>query len=306
MDETFTGLKLHGKIGKFAEIDISDISCFTEFESGKILSGSEQGLLLMWMQDLIQFVAKPMMKNNSSCNDSTLIIDHTLNSNKCHDGNIIFVDVFADYDSLLITAGADGSIKIWECPTDIQFFEPNDEQPYFSLILKQEIIINEECANKTKLVSMIKCSTSAVGHVWIIVDAYGVLWRLTLKMEDEKLNEERFDSTDDNYFESEDEEYYYDNDMCSPVSEDIKNKRNYTLEKIIQFPGLGVSGIICDLQSHSMITTSKDGKVCSWDLKSNECRFSKTFPSSINVSLSIPKYHNYCMFIFKIYAIFYI
>ena len=40
MAQTFTGLKLQGELGKFGQIDLSDICSFVEFPDGKILSGT--------------------------------------------------------------------------------------------------------------------------------------------------------------------------------------------------------------------------------------------------------------------------
>lgn len=48
MARTFTGLKLQGLIGKFGKHDLSDVDAFAEMPDGKVLSGSEQGLLLLW------------------------------------------------------------------------------------------------------------------------------------------------------------------------------------------------------------------------------------------------------------------
>ncbi|EFC49584.1 hypothetical protein NAEGRDRAFT_29888, partial [Naegleria gruberi] len=54
MAKTFTGLKLKGQIGKFGKIDISDISSCVELPDGKVLSGCEDGYLLLWDENLIK------------------------------------------------------------------------------------------------------------------------------------------------------------------------------------------------------------------------------------------------------------
>ena len=48
MVKTFTGLKFQGEIGKFGQIDLSDISSFVEFPNGKVLYGTEHGTFLSW------------------------------------------------------------------------------------------------------------------------------------------------------------------------------------------------------------------------------------------------------------------
>ncbi|ETO26469.1 hypothetical protein RFI_10670 [Reticulomyxa filosa] len=65
MSKTFTGLKLQGKTGKFGKIDISDIHAFVEFNSGKILTGSESGILLMWQGDKVQYTVYAGATNRS-------------------------------------------------------------------------------------------------------------------------------------------------------------------------------------------------------------------------------------------------
>lgn len=54
--ETFTGLKLKGEIGKFGQMEISDITAYYEFPDGKVLSGTEYGKLLLWEGNLIKCV----------------------------------------------------------------------------------------------------------------------------------------------------------------------------------------------------------------------------------------------------------
>ena len=45
MAQTFTGLKLQGDIGKFGQVELSDIEGFCELPDGKVLSGSDWGNL---------------------------------------------------------------------------------------------------------------------------------------------------------------------------------------------------------------------------------------------------------------------
>ena len=45
---TFTGLKLQGRMGKFGTIDESDIADLLFLPSGKILSATDRGELLVW------------------------------------------------------------------------------------------------------------------------------------------------------------------------------------------------------------------------------------------------------------------
>jgi len=157
MAQTFTGLKLQGKIGKFGKVELSDIWSFVELPSGKILSGSEHGDVLMWHTDLIQFQAKPEGDADKTC----------------HVGNVIYVDILKaakSHEQLLISAGSDGFIRFWNC-ANIEFFEPGDDAPFFALELREEIRV----ATHSKLVSIIKHQLK----YWLIQDAMGNLWRMS-------------------------------------------------------------------------------------------------------------------------------
>ncbi|CAD2219395.1 hypothetical protein AGDE_15188 [Angomonas deanei] len=54
--KTFTGVKLQGNLGKFGRMEISNITAFETLPSGKVLSGSESGNLLLWEGDLIKCI----------------------------------------------------------------------------------------------------------------------------------------------------------------------------------------------------------------------------------------------------------
>ena len=54
MAQTFTGLKLQGDIGKFGAVELSDVAAYAELPGGKVLSGSEDGNLLLWEEQFIK------------------------------------------------------------------------------------------------------------------------------------------------------------------------------------------------------------------------------------------------------------
>lgn len=54
MASTFTGLKLQGAIGKFGNVELSDVAAFVELPDGKVLSSTETGELLLWDGGLIK------------------------------------------------------------------------------------------------------------------------------------------------------------------------------------------------------------------------------------------------------------
>lgn len=48
------GLKLQGDIGKFGQVELSDVSTFVELPDGKVLSSTETGEMLLWDGGLIK------------------------------------------------------------------------------------------------------------------------------------------------------------------------------------------------------------------------------------------------------------
>eukprot|EP00798_Chlamydomonas_sp_ICE-L_P007462 gene7462-603_t len=104
MADTFTGLKLQGQLGKFGNVELSDIAAFVEMPDGKVLSGSERGELLMWDGGLIKVVLT--RKDGKSC----------------HDGNIQVL-MHERTSNTIISGGADGYVRLWD------FAAVNDAEP---------------------------------------------------------------------------------------------------------------------------------------------------------------------------------
>ena len=81
MAQTFTGLKLQGKIGiffhkypdlifglgKFGRIDLSDVVSFVEISEDKVISTTESGILLLWDDDHVAFSL--VNKNREPCHN---------------------------------------------------------------------------------------------------------------------------------------------------------------------------------------------------------------------------------------------
>ena len=93
MARTFTGLKLQGEIGKFGQLELSDVSGFAELPDGKVICGTEYGTLILWEGNLVkaqltQDEGKPL-----------------------HQGGI---EVVILEEGFVITAGADGYIRWWD------------------------------------------------------------------------------------------------------------------------------------------------------------------------------------------------
>ena len=119
MAQTFTGLKLQGAIGKWGQVELSDVSGFQELPDGKVLSGSDWGNLLLWEGNLIKCELRRVGGGN------------------CHNGSI---DVVVMRDGEIITGGADGYVRTWALST-IETAEVSDEMPIFELDFKEEVSV---------------------------------------------------------------------------------------------------------------------------------------------------------------------
>jgi len=156
MAKTFTGLKLQGDIGKFGQVELSDISGFAELPDGKVLTGSEYGNLLLWEGGLVKAVL-------------TLS-----NGGVCHDGNIDTVQ--QDKDSFM-SAGTDGYLKWWAF-SDIDTAEP-DEGYNVAIEPIRQVQIG---GGNAKILNFIPGDAFNVA-----VDGTGKLWKVAKDFEQESV-----------------------------------------------------------------------------------------------------------------------
>lgn len=147
MAETFTGLKLQGAIGKFGQIELSDIGAYVELPDGKVLSGTETGALLMWDGNFIQY---EVLRAGGQL---------------CHKGVIEFI---ALEDRELITAGHDGYVRRWSFD-QLEFMEVGEDSTSVELEPMQEVFIGEN----VKIVGMLR----GEDH-WVVQDSNGGLFKL--------------------------------------------------------------------------------------------------------------------------------
>ncbi|GLC74134.1 Cilia- and flagella-associated protein 44 [Pleodorina starrii] len=104
MASTFTGLKLQGALGKFGNVELSDVAGFVELPDGKVLSTTETGELLLWDGGLIKVVLlRPGGK-------------------PCHDGPVEVL-LHDRATGVILSAGADGYVRVWD------FNQVNDAEP---------------------------------------------------------------------------------------------------------------------------------------------------------------------------------
>ena len=154
MATTFTGLKLQGELGKFGQIDLSDISSFVEFPDGKVLCGTEHGTLLLWEGIFVKAnLSEPEGK-------------------KCHTGLVEHMS-WEDVDDInkmkVMTAAHDGYIKWWKY-LDIENVVLDDNSNGFITPLRTVLLTNPENNRPIKIISLVKRS-----DFWLVQDGNGYL-----------------------------------------------------------------------------------------------------------------------------------
>jgi hypothetical protein len=119
MAETFTGLKLQGKFGKFGKVDVCNVQSFLHLQNGRTISGSDSGYLFLWEDGFLKltFIL--------GCSESVQEKDAASDApNPIHKGGVNYL--YHDEGSRkIITAGADSSIKWWAYD-DIVSAEPDE------------------------------------------------------------------------------------------------------------------------------------------------------------------------------------
>lgn len=155
MAQTFTGLKLQGDIGKFGQVELSDIEGFCELPDGKVLSGSDWGNLLLWEGNLIKCEIKGKFGH-------------------CHAGAIHAVNLAG---SEIITGGHDGYVRAWPL-AEIESAEPTDDMPIFEATPSRELCLLD--MEKGRTVSRIQTMIKGDSH-WLVQDAAGGVYKVSLE-----------------------------------------------------------------------------------------------------------------------------
>ena len=143
MASTFTGLKLQGDIGKFGQLELSDVAGFAELPDGKVLCGTEYGTLLLWEGNLV----KAQLMGEAG-EDAPL-----------HDGMIEVVLLeggTAQAPEQVLTAGADGYIRYWDF-NEIDNAE-SDETPNVVISLKKEMRVVASTGEPAYIVDLVRGS----------------------------------------------------------------------------------------------------------------------------------------------------
>ncbi|KAJ9448631.1 hypothetical protein DIPPA_70151 [Diplonema papillatum] len=153
MASTFTGLKLQGAIGKFGKVDIQDIVGYAELPDGKVLSGSQDGCLLMWEANLLKTEIKQL--DGSSCHEGPVEVVHLLEENQGDEVLRVF-----------LSAGNDGKMRYWLF-SDVDMADTTVYDHCRVKCLKT-VTVNDNCCIR----SIARGTTN-----WIIQDAQGAYWK---------------------------------------------------------------------------------------------------------------------------------
>ncbi|KAL6756288.1 hypothetical protein V8C86DRAFT_2652820 [Haematococcus lacustris] len=153
MASTFTGLKLQGQIGKFGNVELTDVGAFVELPDGKVLSSTETGELLLWDGGLIKVVLTRPGKR------------------PCHDGQ---VDVLLHDrpSNLVVSGGADGYVRLWDFNV-ISDAEADEDSHYLAIKPVDELLIVQGAHIRSLLWERKR---------WIVLDATGALYRVDLPL----------------------------------------------------------------------------------------------------------------------------
>jgi len=151
MASTFTGSKLMGEIGKFNREELSDVSAFCELPSGRILSGSECGRILVWDGEFCIF---PILLKDGS---------------PPHDGMIEHISL-RNNGKTMVTAGRDGFVRTWDA-SELEFIEVDEGCAH-----KMQPLQEYQITNKTSIVGLYNGAKTS-----LVQDAQGVLWSFDMK-----------------------------------------------------------------------------------------------------------------------------
>ncbi len=104
MANTFTGLKLQGKYGKFGKVDVCSIQSFLHLRDGRVLSASDSGYLFLWEDGFLKLTFGLGHVENVQGIKAKLPI---------HQGGVnhLFHD---EKNQHIISTGADGCIRWWD------------------------------------------------------------------------------------------------------------------------------------------------------------------------------------------------
>lgn len=210
MANTFTGLKLQGELGKFGQIDLSDISAFVEFPDGKVLCGTEYGSFLLWEGIFIK--AQIMIEEHKKCHENyieymswdiletkyipsfqekfteeatTKIRAENRNSDDYFESqeinerinDLIAKITIPEKITCILTGGYDGYLKWWIFSDFENANIDDNSNAYISPAIVKKLV-NPTTQEEIKVANLVK-----LNDFWVVQDANGYLFKLTFVYE---------------------------------------------------------------------------------------------------------------------------
>lgn len=161
MASTFTGLKLHGEIGRFGKTEICDIIGIYPMPDEQVISGCDWGNILVWDAGLIKF--EVCRKNRLSCHEKAITLI------QLHDGEVM-------------TAGRDGHVRIWFWET-VELADPPDDDRFVEIEPVYEYRIGSK-NHLSEIISMVKLNPHEPENFWWYVqDGNGGIWMADISPE---------------------------------------------------------------------------------------------------------------------------
>ncbi|KEG14826.1 flagellar associated protein [Trypanosoma grayi] len=178
MAKTFTGLKLQGLLGKFGRLEISNVPGFVVLPDGKVLSGSESGLILLWEGDLVRCCFARTVLKGAEEDGPTALAVQSYDYTPCHTGAINVVMLLGN-GRVVLTAGDDGYMRYWRV-SELEAAEGEGLPPLYAPECLCEVLVDANAHIR----AVTHCPD--VGE-WTVLDSTGVLWRVPFLQPDEIL-----------------------------------------------------------------------------------------------------------------------
>ncbi|AAZ12420.1 hypothetical protein, conserved [Trypanosoma brucei brucei TREU927] len=179
MANTFTGLKLQGLLGKFGRLEISNVSGFVVLSDGKVISGSESGLIILWEGDLIRCCFAREVDREDDDGTAATFMARSYDYTPCHEGAINVVELM-EGGRVLMTAGDDGYFRFWRV-SELEVAEGEGAPPLYVPECLGEILVHAGAFIR----SVTYCKDV---DEWVVLDSAGVLWRVPYVHPDDILN----------------------------------------------------------------------------------------------------------------------
>ncbi|PBJ76813.1 hypothetical protein BCY84_07783 [Trypanosoma cruzi cruzi] len=168
MAKTFTGQKLQGVLGKFGRLEISNVPGFAVLSDGKVLSGSESGLILLWEGDLVRCCFVREIKK-TAVDGAAALAAQTYDYWPCHEGTINVVELLGD-GRIVLTAGEDGYMRYW-LASELETAEGEGAPPLYEPKCLFEVLVDPHAHIR----ALTRCRDM---DEWVVLDSTGVLWRV--------------------------------------------------------------------------------------------------------------------------------